>query len=260
MTGDRDGESESLRVERRGPVGWLLYARAPRNAWTWEMLDAHVGTLEALAADETVRVIVLASALPRHFSVGADLAVFDGIDAAGMKEWVARCHRCARLIRAAPKPVLAAINGTAVGGGLEFTYHADLRFAAADARLGQPEIGIGFIPPCGATVALARLIGRPAALRYLYDGALHGAEAAAAMGLVDAVVEPGRLHDAVQDYALALAGKPASGLAAIRRSVSEAEWRSFDDALAVEMEAAARLAETDAFRDGVRAFLARSGR
>jgi enoyl-CoA hydratase/carnithine racemase len=258
--GGTDGKGfEFLAVERRGPVGWLLYGRPPRNAWHWEMLSEHLRALTEVSADETVRVIVLASALPRYFSVGADLHLFEDISAARMGEWVDLCHACARLIRDAPKPVLAAIGGTAVGGGLEFTYHADLRFAAADARLGQPEIGIGFIPPCGATVALARLVGRPRALRYLYDGALLDAAAAAAIGLVDEVVEPARLHETVQAYALALAAKPASGLAAIRRTVTEAERLAFDAAMALEREQAMALAGTEGFRSGVARFLRPSG-
>ena len=95
-----------------------------------------------------------------------------------------------RLLRGSPKPLLAAINGTAVGGGLEMTLHCDLRFAATDARLGQPEINIGFIPPIATTQALARLIGRPRAIRYLYDGSLVPAAEALDWGLVDELVEP----------------------------------------------------------------------
>src|SRR5690348_15603805 len=74
-----------------------------------------------------------------------------------------------RKLRHSTKPILAAISGVAVGGGLEMALHCDVRFAARNARLGQPEININFIPPVGATQALVRLVGRPAALRYLYD-------------------------------------------------------------------------------------------
>src|SRR5690606_13763464 len=122
--------------------------------------------LEMLLGDEAIRVVVFASALDRYFSVGADLTVFDGIGSARMRQWVADCHDLVRRMRRAEKPLLAAINGTAVGGGLEMALHCDLRFAAEDARLGQPEVAIGFIPPVGATQALVRLLGRPAALRY----------------------------------------------------------------------------------------------
>src|SRR5208282_6940031 len=97
---------------------------------------------------------------------------FEGMKARDMREWVSICHEMASLLRSSPKPLLAAIHGTAVGGGLEMTLHCDLRFAAANAKLGQPEIRIGFIPPIATTQSLARLMGRPRAIRYLYDGNL----------------------------------------------------------------------------------------
>jgi enoyl-CoA hydratase len=100
-----------------------------------------------------------------------------------MRQWAMRCHDIVHLLRASPKPLLAAIHGTAVGGGLEITLHCDLRFAATDARLGQPEIRIGFIPPIATTQALARLIGRSRAIRYLYDGNLVPAAEALGWGL-----------------------------------------------------------------------------
>src|SRR6266545_1426061 len=114
-----------------------------------------------------------------------------------------------REIPAAPKPLLGAIHGTAVGGGLEIVLHCDLRFAAADARLGQPEINIGFIPPVGTTRSLSTLLGRSRALRFLYEGTLVSAEEAREMGLVDFVVPPERLRHEVQAYGAALACKPA---------------------------------------------------
>lgn len=251
---------QTIDITHRGPVGWLLYSCAPRNAWTWNMLREHKDALELLSSDRDVRVIVLASALPRYFSVGADLAIFDGIIADGMRDWVDLCHACVALIRDAPKPVLAAINGVAVGGGLEFTYHADMRFAASDVRIGQPEITLGFIPPCGAAVALPRLMGRAQALRYLYDGELLQAQAAAKLGLVDEVLEPNQLHTTVQEYALSLANKSASGLAAIRRTITKATTSPFSEALALERDQAIALADTDDFQRGVQAFLKREGR
>ncbi len=104
-------------------------------------------------------------------------------------------------------------------------------------------------------MALARLIGRGPALRYLYDGSLLSSDAAASLGLVDDVVDPGSLDEFVQNYALSLAEKPASGLAAIRQSVTTSTWSSFEDALAVEKQQAVALANTDTFRQRVRDFL-----
>src|SRR4030095_2373854 len=151
-------------------VGWLEFNRPPVNAFTREMVDETHDAIAAALADPAVRVLVLASAIPRYFSAGADLHVFKDIGQDGMRRWAERCHEIVRLWRASPKPLLSAINGTAVGGGLEMTLHCDLRFAATDARLGQPEINIGFIPPIATTPELAHLLGRPRGLPHLSYG------------------------------------------------------------------------------------------
>lgn len=242
-----------LTVEDR--IGWLEYSRPPVNAFTAEMVGEVSAALDQLLADPAARVIVLASGLDGYFSAGADLAVFDQIDEAGMRAWVADVHGIVRKMRTADKPLLAAINGTAVGGGLEMTLHCDLRFAAADARLGQPEINIAFIPPIGATQALARLIGRPRAIRYLYEGRLLPTAEALDIGLVDFVVPPEKLRDEVRTYAADLAARPAGALAAIRRTITEGGGKDFDAGLAIEADAAVALAAHPDFTEGVRAFL-----
>jgi enoyl-CoA hydratase/carnithine racemase len=233
----------------------LEFDRPPVNAFTREMVDeVHDGVARTLA-DPAVRVVVLASAVPRYFSAGADLNVFKGIGPDGMRRWALRCHDIVRLLRGSPKPLLAAINGTAVGGGLEMTLHCDLRFAATDARLGQPEINIGFIPPIATTQALARLIGRPRAIRYLYEGGLVPAAEALAWGLVDELVEPAALRSRVQAYGEELAAKSPSALAAIRRTVTLGGGMSFDEGLAYELKTVVELAGTPDFAEGVDAFL-----
>ena len=237
-------------------VGWLEFNRPPVNAFTREMVDeTHVAIVAALG-DPAVRVLVLASALPRYFSAGADLHVFKGIGQDGMRRWTERCHDIVRLLRGSPKPLLAAINGTAVGGGLEMTLHCDLRFAATDARLGQPEINIGFIPPIATTQALSRLIGRPRAIRYLYEGRLVPAAEALAWGLVDELVAPADLRARVQAYGEELAAKSPVALAAIRRTVTLGGGMTFDEGLAYELESVVELAGTPDFAEGVDAFLA----
>lgn len=254
MTSTND---DPIRVEVRGPAAWVRYQRFPRNAWDWEMLRAHNDILMALSGDPDVRVIVLSSEIDDYFSVGADLGVFDGIGPMGMADWVDGCHTGVRLLRNAPKPVLAAIRGVAVGGGLEFTYHADRRFAAATTRLGQPEVKIGFIPPVGATQALARLIGRAAALKFLYEGEIMEAAAALDLGIVDEILPPDELEDHVQAYAEKLAERPAPALAAIRRTIVDGGGTIFEEGLAVEFECAVELAATPEFDRKIREFLSK---
>jgi enoyl-CoA hydratase/carnithine racemase len=244
-----------LEVQRADGVGWLEYHRPPRNAFHREMLDEVPVALQELLTAPDVRVVVIASAVDRYFSTGADLTVFQGMSQAGVASWVGACHSLVRQMRAAPKPLLAAIHGTAVGGGLEIVLHCDVRFAAHDATLGQPEVNIGFIPPVGGTQALARLLGRPRALRLLYEGDLIAAPAALEIGLVDVVVPAEDLRHRVRDYASALARKPAPALAAIRRCITGGLDASFEDGLRIEFEAAVELAGHRDFAEGVRAFL-----
>ena len=237
----------ATRIENR--VGWLIQNHPPFNAFGWDMLQEMEAGFADMIENPEVRVVVFASALEKFFCVGGDLKVFDGIGTEGMERWVSICHRMVRLLRASPKPFLAAINGTAVGGGLEVTWHFDFRFAAVDARLGQPEIAISFLPPVGTTQALTQLIGRSRALRFLYDGALHSAAEAKELGLIDEVVPAEDLVARVQAYGEQLAAKPAGALAALRRCVIEGGVRAMEDGLAIGLAGSANFAE------GIRAFL-----
>ena len=246
---------EFIRLQVSARVAWLEFNRAPVNAFNREMVLEVREAIAAALTDPEVRVLVLASAIPGYFSAGADLHEFEGMKARDMRGWVSICHEIARLLRSSPKPLLAAIRGTAVGGGLEMALHCDLRFAASDAKLGQPEIRIAFIPPIATTQALARLIGRPRAIRYLYEGRLLGAAEALTWGLVDEVVEPDDLRRRVQHYAEDLTAKPAAALAAIRRTITLGGGISFEDGMALELETATALADTPDFAEGVDAFL-----
>jgi enoyl-CoA hydratase len=246
-----------IRFANDRSVGWLEFNRPPVNAFTREMVDEVHDAIATTLADPEVRVMVLASAVERYFSAGADLQVFKGMTGEGMRQWATRCHDIVRLLRASPKPLLAAIHGTAVGGRLEMTLHCDLRFAATDAKLGQPEIRIGFIPPIATTQALARLIGRPRAIRYLYDSGLVPAADALHWGLVDELVEPAGLRGRVQAYAEELAAKSPAALAAIRRTVTLGGGMTFEDGMRYELETVADLGDTPDFAEGVDAFLAK---
>jgi len=244
-----------LKTHVEGRVGWLEYHRPPVNAFNWEMLREVPRALNELLNDPNVRVVVFASALEKYLSAGADIQVMQAMTQEDMREWVQICHALVRQMRYAGKPLLAAIHGTAVGGGLEIILNCDIRFAAADARLGQPEINIAFIPPVGATQSLARLLGRSRALRFLYEGALVAAEEALAMGLVDFVVPAEKLREEVQAYGTTLSQKPAEALAALRRCITLGLGKSYEDGLAIELEAAVHLAGTEDFAEGLRAFL-----
>jgi enoyl-CoA hydratase/carnithine racemase len=243
-----------LRLETRGPVAWIEYCNPPRNAVNWELLRELPQAIRSLDIDPAVRVVVIASGLEDCFSVGADLRLFDGIDQAGMRRWMQHCHDLVHAMRGGSKPLLAAISGVAVGAGFEATFHCDIRFAADTARLGQPEINIGLLPGVGATQALARLMGRPRAIRFLYEGTLVDAKEALSIGLVDFVLPAADLRQEVQAYGEMLSSRPKEALAAIRKTITLGSGIAFDAGLELELETEVELAGTKNFREGIGAF------
>jgi enoyl-CoA hydratase len=245
----------SIRFSTVGAVGWLEFNRPPVNAFSRAMVDETHDCIAVALADPKVRVLALASAIDAYFSAGADLNAFKGLSADGILDWTKRCHAIVRLLRGSTKPLLAAIGGTAVGGGLEIALHCDIRFAASDARFGQPEIRIGFIPPIATTQALARLIGRPRAIRYLYEGRMIAAEEALAWDMVSELVPPEKLRAHVQAYADALAAKSPAALAAIRRTITLGGGMDYEAGMEFEMQAVGQIASGPDFREGVAAFL-----
>src|SRR5512134_2732927 len=112
-----------VNLHRTDGVGWLEYHRPPRNDFNWEMLHELPIALDELLGAADVRVVVIASAVDRYFSTGADLTVFQGMSQDAFASWVRACHSVVHQMRAARKPLLAAIHGTAVGGGLEIVLH-----------------------------------------------------------------------------------------------------------------------------------------
>ena len=240
---------EFIRLSVIARVAWIEFNRAPINAVNREMVEEVREAIVAALADPEIRVLVIASAINNYFSAGADLRVFKGMKAGDMRSWVLLCHEIARLLRSSPKPLLAAINGTAVGGGLEMALHCDLRFAASDAKLGQPEIRIAFIPTIATTQTLVRLLGRPKAIRYLYEGRLLDALQALDWGLVDEVVKPNDLRHRVQQYAEDLTTKPAAALAAIRRTTTLGGGTSTPSAKSAESASSLAASSSSGRRD-----------
>jgi enoyl-CoA hydratase len=220
MTEASQAERHHRRLTVHHHVGWLEFHRPPVHAFHQQMGQAVVDALHACEANRSVRVIVFASALERSFSAGAELRTCVGMGKAGMATWYTLVHQIVYAMRTSRKPILAAIHGVAVGGGLEMTLHSDVRFAAQDAQRGHPEVNLNVMPPVGATQALARVLGRTWALKYLYDGALLRAAVAFTLGLVDELTPPNARRETGQRYAETLCAKPPEALAGIRHAVT----------------------------------------
>ncbi len=190
---------ENLLVDDRNGVRWLTLNRpAKLNALTRALVGELGSAVADAGADVAVRAVVITGSGEKAFVAGADIAEFVGL---GPREGEAMARAGQAVfdrIAGLPKPVIAAVNGFALGGGCELALACHIRLAAATARFGQPEVKLGLIPGYGGTQRLARLVGRGRALELLCTGAMIDAATAAAWGLVNRVVEPAALHEAAQ--------------------------------------------------------------
>ncbi len=193
---------ENLLLDDTEGVRWITINRpAKLNALNAAVVSELGGAFAEAAADPAVRAVALTGAGEKAFVAGADIGEFVGLTAEAGQELSRRGQRLFAAVAAMDKPVIAAVNGLALGGGCELAMACHLRIAASGARFGQPEVKLGLIPGYGGTQRLPRLVGRARALELLLTGATIDAATAHAWGLVNRVVEPAALHDAAQALA-----------------------------------------------------------
>lgn len=228
------------------------------NALSNELIDAIVGALDRFELDPAVRAVVITGA-GRAFSAGADIKAFQGPMRAGPAEAVARFmrpgHRMTRRVEGYPKPMIAAVNGMAFGGGCELVESTHVALAADGATFSKAEVNIGIIPTFGGTQRLPRNVGRKAALELILTGRVFDAAEAARLGLVNRVVPAADLLGAALGLARELAAKPPLALAAALAAVHRGMDASIDDGLAIEEAAFARIVPTHDAQEGVAAFV-----
>ena len=193
---------EQLQISVADSVGLIVLNR-PRvlNALTSQTLRELIRGVNSLEADPTVRVVLFAGSGDRAFCAGSDLHETGTLDGEGIRRFVLLDFRCKTRISECQKPTIAAIRGYALGGGLELALACDIRFAASDAVLGLPEIGLGTVPGSGAIQRLPGIIGRGLAADLLFTGRKIDAQEAWRIGLVNYVVEPEELLDRAREYA-----------------------------------------------------------
>lgn len=209
----------------------------------------------ALAEDDDVRVIVVTGAGARAFSAGADIREFvEPSIPVALREHRRRVDFRAVMDRCG-QPIIAAINGYALGGGLELALACDLRIAAADAQLGLTEINLAIIPGGGGTQRLPRLVGRGKALEMILTGARIGAEEALRIGLVEHVVDRGQALGAATALARALAAKAPVALRYAKEAVVKGLTLPLADGLRLENDLATLLRTTEDRVEGAKAFL-----
>lgn len=238
-----------------GAVATLLINRPPANTLTPELLAELSTAVDQLVKDDAVQVVVL-TGTGRFFIAGADIRLLASISSSREGETIAlQGQAILNQIEALEKPVIAAINGACLGGGLELAMCCHIRLAAEGSRLGQPEINLGIMPGFGGTQRLPRIVGQSKAIELILTGDSISAQEAKAIGLVSQVFPPEDLLRQAQGLARTIASKGHVALRASFRAIRQGVELDLRDGLALEARLFGQLCDTDDKREGLAAFL-----
>jgi len=245
-----------LTIQRDEPIAVITLNRPDvLNAINAPMLAELAGTLIQLKDDDSVRVVILTGAGDKAFAAGADIAELATQTATGAREFALRGQHVFDLVEGLGKPVIAAINGYALGGGCELAMACTLRLAADTAKLGQPEITLGLIPGYAGSQRLARLVGKARAMELLLIGAPISAAEAERIGLVNRVVPAAELMIAARSLADKLARNAPIATRYILDAVNRGLEMPLPEASSFEATLFGLAMATDDMREGTTAFL-----
>lgn len=249
---------ENLTVEDRGAIRVITVNRPDKlNALNEATLSELDSAFSAAAAAETVRVVVLTGAGPKAFVAGADIAQMTMLSPVRARDFSRLGQGLMRRIEGLGKPVIAMVNGFALGGGMELAMACHLRIASDAAKLGQPEINLGLIPGFGGTQRLLRLAGRAAALELCLLGQPIDARRALALNLVNRVFPSAELEAETMKLASQLAVAAPQALRGILDAITIGGEAGLEAGLDYESQCFALAFSTDDMKEGTSAFLAR---
>ncbi|MET9806786.1 enoyl-CoA hydratase/isomerase family protein [Streptomyces halstedii] len=244
----------TVTLEVRDDVGTIRLDRPPMNALDSAVQDRLRELAEEAAGRDDVRAVILYGG-EKVFAAGADIKEMRAMDHPAMVKRSKALQDSFTAVARIPKPVVAAVTGYALGGGCELALCADVRIAADNARLGQPEILLGLIPGAGGTQRLARLVGPSKAKDLIFTGRQVKAEEALAIGLVDRVVPASEVYEQAHAWAARLAKGPALALRAAKESVDAGLETDIDTGLTIERTWFAGLFATEDRERGMRSFV-----
>lgn len=243
---------EFLLFEKSNGVATLTLNHPPANTLRVALLKEIGAALDEIEKDASVRVVVITGAGEKFFSGGAEIKEFNVVDP---NEQMLLGQGLFRRIETFSKPVIAAINGFALGGGCELVMSCHIRYAADTAKLGQPEINLGIIPGWGGTQRLPRLVGRGRAIELMITGDMLTAEDAQCWGLVNRVFPAAELKDATLKLAQRLANNAPLAVRAILRAVDEGLQVGLVKGMDVERAEFVGIVNSEDAKAGIQAFL-----
>jgi enoyl-CoA hydratase len=251
-------EYQNLRYEIDGVCAILTIAREKAlNALNRATLDELVAAFEAAGDDPRVRGVIVTGAGDKAFVAGADITEMVELDTVEAARLAAAGHSVGDAIERLPKPVIAAVNGFALGGGCELALACDFIYASTRAKFGQPEVSLGLMCGFGGTQRLPRRVGFGRAMELILTGDTIDAAEALRIGLVNQVVAPEELLPRARACAEKIAKKGPLAVAASRRAVHASERLGLDEGNQLERQMFAALFASDDHLEGIKAFLAK---
>jgi enoyl-CoA hydratase len=248
---------ETLLVERDGPVAVITINRPKAlNALNAQVFKEMLAAFDELEPDHTVRALIITGAGDKAFVAGADigeLAALPDVETAVQKARAG--HGLTQRMERSRLPIVMAINGFALGGGLELAMAGDMRIAASTAKLGQPEVSLGIIGGFGGTQRLPRLVGQGLGSYLLLTGEMISADEAKTANLIERVVPPDQLMAEAKRVANLIASKAPLAIEATKRAIQKGMQTDLHAALDIEAIEFGRVAMTNDAREGTRAFL-----
>lgn len=249
---------ETIKVEREKNVLWITLNRPHRlNAFNDVLISELADALDTVEKDRTLRCLVVTGEGDRAFSAGADLTMFSKVTPAKAEEFSRLGQKVFNRIEEMSKPAVAAINGFALGGGLELALTCDFRIAAAHAELGNPEVGLGLIPGWGGTQRLVRFVGLAKAKEIIMLGKKLKADEALKAGLVNRVVQYDKLRSEASELAEKLSEGPPLALRYAKHAINFGSQAPLDVGLRLESSLMALSFSTEDLKRGVEAFMSK---
>jgi enoyl-CoA hydratase len=225
------------------------------NALNTETLEELKNVLEVLQNDDGVKVIVITGAGEKAFVAGADISEMKDMSVFEAKKFAELGQKVFRKIELMKKPVIAAVNGYALGGGCELALACDIRIASRNAKFGQPEVGLGIIPGFGGTQRLPRIVGVSKAKELIYTGDMIDAEEALRIGLISKVVEQDKLLEEAYGIAKKIMSKGLVAVSLAKEAINKSLEVDIDSGMEYEANAFAMCFGTQDQKEGMAAFL-----
>jgi enoyl-CoA hydratase len=247
---------ENLLYETRDGAAWITIHRPDKlNALNRAVVGEIVAARDLAVNDPEVGVLVLTGSGDKAFVAGADIEEMATLGAAEAQQFARFLQQSMDRLEQSPKPVIAAINGFALGGGCELALACHLRLAADSARFGQPEVNLGLIPGAGGTQRLQRVVGRGRALELILTGEMIDAAEAHRIGLVNRVAPRGQLRERVEQWVKTLLGKSPLALSRALEAVISGGECAQAEGLRLEASLFGLCFATEDMQEGTRAFL-----